>query len=147
MNVSINELMTKNLLIAYLSDTIAQVRHRMLQNNVRVLPVVNREWEAVGIVTAGDLLLSPHIETPISQVMSNTVHTVDHQSGAHVAARIMRRFSAQHVVVTHANKVVGLLSVYDLLRLVENFQFEQKHPQPPGIRSNGVVSSPSKSRA
>lgn len=138
MTILVSDIMTKGTLVAYKTDTIAKVRHRMLKNGVRVLPVVDQHWEAVGIVTSGDLLLSPNAETPVSQVMPDTLHTISSDSGVHVAARIMRRNSAQYLVVTHKKKVVGILSVFDMLRLLENFQFEFKKIQPPSMRNSGV---------
>ena len=45
---------------------------------------------------------------------------------ASIAARIMRKNKIHHVVVTHEKKVVGLISSFDLLKLVEGHRFVMK---------------------
>ena len=45
---------------------------------------------------------------------------------ASVAARIMRKNKIHHVVVTHEKRVVGIISSFDLLKLVEEHRFVAK---------------------
>ena len=39
----------------------------------------------------------------------------------------MRNHKIHHVVVTHEKKVVGILSAFDLLKLVEGHRYVQKN--------------------
>ena len=75
-----------------------------------------------------DLLDNTADEAPISSIMNKKVYTVPQYSGPHIAARMMRNHHIHHIVVTHEHKVVGMLSSYDLLRLVEDHRFEMKNP-------------------
>ena len=48
----------------------------------------------------------------------------------------MRNHRIHHVVVTHEKKVVGILSAFDLLKLVEDHRFVMKSaPQAAGSRT------------
>jgi len=65
---------------------------------------------------------------PVRDMMSETVYTLPEYSGVHVAARVMRNHRVHHVVITHEQKIVGILSSFDLLRLVEDKRFTLKNP-------------------
>ncbi len=51
-----------------------------------------------------------------------------------IAARIMRNHGIHRVVVTHEHKVVGMLSAFDLLKLVEDHRYVAKNPPTPSKR-------------
>jgi len=44
-----------------------------------------------------------------------------------IAARVMRNHGIHRVVVTHEKKVVGMLSAFDLLKLVEDHRYVAKN--------------------
>ena len=80
--------------------------------------MVDSDGVAVGIVTATDLLDDHNEGTPISKFMSTRVYTVPRYDQPHIAARVMRNHHIHHVVVTEDKKVVGMVSSFDLLRLI-----------------------------
>jgi len=82
----------------------------------------------VGMVTATDLLEGPDDSKPVRTICSEKVFSVPQYSGVHVAARTMRNNHIHHLVVTHEKKVVGVLSSFDLLKLVEEHRFTMKNP-------------------
>ena len=55
--------------------------------------------------------------------MTGSVTVVPAYNDASVAARIMRKRKIHHVIVTHEKKVVGIISSFDLLKLVEGRRF------------------------
>ena len=100
----------------------------MQRNRIQAVPVVGPDDEAVGIVTATDLIEDPKESSPVSQIMTERVYKVPAYNDVSVAARVMRKHRIHHVVVTHEQKVVGIISSFDLLRLVEDKRFEMKNP-------------------
>ncbi len=58
--------------------------------------------------------------------MTEKVYTIPMYNDIHHAARLMRNHHVHHVVVTNEKKVVGMLSSFDLLKLVEKHRFEIK---------------------
>ena len=60
--------------------------------------------------------------------MSNVVYVVPQYDDVSIAARVMRNHRIHHVVVTHEKKIVGILSAFDLLKLVEDHRFSMKNP-------------------
>lgn len=112
-------------------QTIGHVRKVMADNRVSALPVVNTELEPVGIITATDLLENHKEGEPLSGIMSSPVYTASPYDGPHIAARIMRNHKIHHVIVTQAKKVVGIVSAYDLLTLVEDHRYVAKSAPTP----------------
>ena len=55
--------------------------------------------------------------------MTKDVRTIPAYNDVSAAARMMRRHKVHHAVVTHEKKVVGMLSSFDLLKLVEGHRF------------------------
>ena len=51
--------------------------------------------------------------------------------GPHTAARIMRNHHVHHVVVTRDKQVIGMVSAYDLLELVEDHRYVAKNAPTP----------------
>jgi CBS domain-containing protein len=60
--------------------------------------------------------------------MTEKVYTVPKYDDVSVAARIMRNHQIHRVVVTHEQKVVGVISAFDLLQLVESHRYVAKNP-------------------
>ena len=59
--------------------------------------------------------------------MTEKVYTVPQYDDVSTAARVMRNHRIHRVVVTHEKKVVGILSAFDLLKLVEEHRYVAKN--------------------
>ena len=128
MNVKVHDLMTESVVTTEPHATIDRVR-RILQNNkVGSIPVVDSDGHPAGIVSATDLVPSLKPDAPVSSIMTEKVYTVPRYDDVSVAARIMRNHKIHRVVVTHEQKVVGVISAFDLLELVEGHRWVAKNP-------------------
>ena len=128
MNAKIDDLMTTSVVTTQPHATVAHVRGILEKNKIGAVPVVDSDGQPVGIVSAADLVVDLKDGSPISTVMTEHVYTVPQYEEASVAARIMRNHNIHHVVVTHEKKVVGVLSAFDLLKLVEEHRYIAKNP-------------------
>jgi len=126
MNVKVADLMSRGVVSARRHDTVAHVREMMRRNDVHALPIVDPDGTVAGIVSSKDLASDLKAGTPVSGVMTRGVHTIPPYNDVHHAARLMRNRRVHHVVVTKGGEVVGMLSSFDLLRLVEEHRFEMK---------------------
>ena len=134
MNVKLEELMSKNVVTTQPHVTVEHVQKMMRNNKVGAIPVVNAENEPIGIVSSTDLTPDLNPASPISSIMTNKVYTVPQYDDVSVAARVMRNHKIHRVVVTHEKKVVGILSSFDLLQLVEDHRFVPKNAPTPSRR-------------
>ena len=86
------------------------------------LVVLDASGAALGILTRGDVLervTLPQLPlaTPVSQVMTSPVKTLDAAASAQDAMLLMSRHGFRHVPVTERGRVVGIVSERDLLTL------------------------------
>lgn len=126
MNVKIADVMAKRVVSAQPHHTVEHVRGMLQRNRIHAVPVVGPNDEALGIVTTADLASDLKNGTPVSAIMTEGVRTVPAYNDASAAARAMRRHKIHHIVVTHEKRVVGILSSFDLLKLVEGHRFVAK---------------------
>lgn len=127
MNTTIADLMSTQVMSASRHQSVAHVRGVMQAHGVHCLPVVDPDGAPVGIVTSTDILRAEKDGAPVSQIMTKEVYTVSPYNDVSVAARIMRNHSIHHILVTQEGRLVGLLSSFDLLRLVEDHRFVMKN--------------------
>ncbi len=127
MNVKIHELMTTSVVTAQPNQTVEHVRQMLKNNSISAVPVADTDGRPVGIVSATDLAHNLKPGSSISQIMTDHVYTVPQYDDVSVAARVMRNHKIHRVVVTHEQKIVGMISAFDLLKLVENRRFVAKN--------------------
>ena len=137
MNVKVNDIMVQNVVTSVKHKSIGHIRQIMSDQGIHSLPIVGPDNELEGIVTSQDFLEAHSQDAPISQIMSKSVYTVPLYGDVYVAARIMRNHHIHHLVVTDEKKVVGVLSSFDLLSLVEDHRFVMKNPPTPSKRQSG----------
>jgi len=128
MNAKVHELMTETVVTTEPHVSIDRVRRILQRNKVSAVPVVDTEGQPVGIVSATDLVPGLKPDSPVSTIMTEKVYTVPKYDDVSVAARIMRNRRIHRVIVTHERKVVGVLSAFDLLALVEGRRWVPKNP-------------------
>ena len=128
MNVKVSELMSESVVTTQPHKSIEHVRAILERNELSAVPVVDSDQQPVGIVSATDLLPNLKPNSPISSIMTEKVYTVPKYDDVSTAARVMRNHKIHRVVVTHEQRVVGVLSSFDLLELVEGHRFVAKNP-------------------
>ena len=128
MSIKVAELMSDAVLTAEPHQSIEHVRQLLDRNNISSVPVVDSDGQPVGVVSATDLAHDLKLGSPISTIMTEKVYVVPKYEDVSIAARVMRNHKIHHVVVTHEKKVVGILSAFDLLKLVEEHRYVAKNP-------------------
>ena len=95
------------------------------------MPVVNSQNEPVGIVTTNDFKMNRGDNSPVSQLLSGHVYAVPAYNDISVAAKVMRKHHFHHLIVTHKKEIVGIISSFDLLALLDDHKFVMKNPPTP----------------
>jgi len=94
----------------------------MQQRRVGSVLVLDAAGAALGIFTRHDLLervalAQPPMGTPIAELMTRPVHTLDAAHSVQDAALLMSRYGLRHVPVTEHGRVVAMVSERDLFAL------------------------------
>ena len=92
-----------------------------------IVRITDSDGAPLGIVSTADLARRVKDETLVKRIMTTQVTVVPAYNDVSAAARIMRRRKIHHVVVTHEKKVCGIISSFDLLKLVEGHRFVPKN--------------------
>lgn len=88
--------------------------------------LVNENGEPVGIVTERDItrkVIGKNMDTkttPVSAVMSQPIHTLEGSQAITEANQFMAEHKIRHLAVTEQGKIVGMLSVKDLVSFFAN---------------------------
>lgn len=104
------------------STPLADALRAMHERRVGSVLVTDAAGAALGILTRHDMLdrvvlPARALSTPIADVMSAPVHTLDVAQRAHDAALVMSRERVRHVPITEGGRVVGIVSERDLFAL------------------------------
>lgn len=135
MNVTVGDIMTAPVMTVMKHHRAEHAVTLMRDHKVSALPVVGPQHEPLGIITASDLLARRADSVPVAAFMTKPPLSVPASEGPHVAARIMRNHHVHHVLVVDHHEVVGIVSAYDLLELVEEHRFVAKNPPTPPRRA------------
>ncbi len=128
MNVKIADIMVTRVVTSQPHHTIDHIRKIMQRNDISAVPIVNGENEAVGIITSNDLRRGLKGSTPVSSILQPHVYQVPAYNDISIAAKVMRKNKIHHLVVTHEGAVVGIISSFDLLQLIDEHRFVMHSP-------------------
>ena len=133
-DVKVADLMAPDVVTVQRHHTVEHARDLMQRNGFHALPVVDSDVTVAGIVSSQDLAANLKGSTPIGSVMTSEVYIISQYNDVHHAARLMRNHKIHHVVVPQEKKVVGVLSSFDLLKLVKQRRLVMKAGPTPSRR-------------
>ena len=123
----VSEIMTSGVTTIHVQQSARQAQHLMRTNGFHALPVVGNHGELLGILTSSDLIREHDPDSTVAQFMTTGVLTVDPDARIETAARLMRENEMHHLVVLKNDTIVGILSTFDLLYLMENAEVPRRH--------------------
>lgn len=119
---SVQSIMTTNLVTVLPEAPIVDVSRLMLEKKIRCVLVCDKDRNLRGIVTDSDLVFGvagradDALQNPISEIMSIDPITVDPNVDIYDVVAIMSDRGFRRVPVTSNGKVVGIVSIRDIVR-------------------------------
>jgi CBS domain-containing protein len=126
--IAIRQLMTPQLITVEAGTSAIEAAKLMRAHQIGSV-FVQREHRIVGIVTETDIVRKivagdrVSYFVPVDQVMSSPVIGIEEHRPITEAADLMEEHRARHLAVTKAGRIVGVVSVRDLLRPVSIDEF------------------------
>ncbi|MCJ7637649.1 MAG: CBS domain-containing protein [Nitrososphaeraceae archaeon] len=118
--VLVREVMNSPLITASLNDTIKTLAEKMTKYDIGSI-VITEDENPRGIVTEKDIVHkvvakgnSPSMLLA-KDIMSSPFHTIPDDKDITEAAKLMRKFGIKRLGVIYKNKLVGIVSIYDLI--------------------------------
>lgn len=134
-------LMSRDLVTAKPNEEVSVVAKRMLDNNVRRVPVVNDDDELVGIITSYDLVTSAlaklDVAIPVEKFMITTVPTTWDEAPLNVAFESMKFFGLKSILALNSNcKLTGILTETDFIAESEIISERTEHSSTVGTEGD-----------
>ena len=134
-------LMSRNLVTASPSDDVKDVASKMIETDVRRLPVVNDDGELVGIITSFDLvsqdLTKLDVEDAVENYMITTVPTTWDKAPLNVAFESMKQFGLKSILaLDSSSKLSGILTETDFIAESEIISERSEHSSTVGTEGD-----------
>jgi len=125
--LKIGEVMSREVLKAYEDESVFCAVKKMSELGVGAMVVINKEQRVIGIFTERDLMMKvvapekdPRL-VPIAEAMTKKFQILSSDMPVLTAFQLLQSGSFRHVPIVDNSKLVGILSVKDLHRLVNDF--------------------------
>lgn len=139
---------------------IGELDRILAEREVSGVPVINDKGELVGVVSQSDIVrfinkemsmnlnYFSYIDKPeklkdhsldeelksrqVWEIMQTRLHTVEPETDIPTVARILRKHHIHRVLVTRGKRMVGIITAFDLVRLLEDPKFLKEFWDGPG---------------
>jgi CBS domain-containing protein len=147
---TVKDIMTEIVQTLQVGDTLAMARRQIERGGVHHLPVIDEDEHVIGLITYHRLLEAwlshgrPNTESlgevagdiPVDMFMEKDVVTVEPETRAAEAARLIETNRFGSLPVTKHDKLVGIITAGDFVRFAKrHFQAERKQ-KPPARKAN-----------
>ena len=134
-------LMSRNLIIANPDEDVKDVAKRMIENDVRRIPVVNDDGDLVGIITSFDLvsqaLTKLEIDDAVENYMITTVPTTWDKAPLNVAFESMKQFGLKSILAIDDDaQLSGILTETDFIEESEIISERSEHSSTVGTEGD-----------
>ena len=134
-------LMSRNLIIASPDEVVEDVAKRMIENDVRRVPVVNDDGELVGIITSFDIvsqaLTKIDVDDAVENYMITTVPTTWENTPLNVAFESMKQFGLKSILALDDDaQLTGILTETDFIAESEIISERSEHSSTVGTEGD-----------
>ena len=134
-------LMSRELISVNPSDQVEDAARKMIDNNVRRVPVVNDDGELVGIITSFDIvskaLAKIDVDDAVENYMITTVPTTWEKSPLNVAFETMNQFGLKSILALDDDaKLSGILTETDFISEIEIISERSEHSSTVGTEGD-----------
>lgn len=126
--VTVNQIMTRSIVQIEVGTSAVDAAKLMKARNIGSVFVTKADV-IIGIVTEPDIVRKvvgterlPYF-IPVEEIMSSPVRGIDEHRPITEAADLMEQYGTRHLAVFQAGRIVGILSVRDLLHPVSIDEF------------------------
>lgn len=117
--MNIENIMCKNIIVGSVTNTLEEIATLMKKYDIGFLPIKDQK-KIVGVITDRDIVVSA-ISNKCSQneiidkYITRNIITIDKNENVENAIQLMGEKKVKRLVVTDKNKIVGIISLSDLI--------------------------------
>jgi CBS domain-containing protein len=157
---TVKDIMTEIVQTLRVGDTLATARRQIERGGVHHLPVIDEDEHVVGLITYHRLLEAwlshgrPNTESvaevagdiPVDMLMEKDVVTVEPETPAAEAARLIASNRFGSLPVTEDDKLVGIVTAGDFVRFAQRHFEAERRRKPPAKKANKTAIKKAKRR-
>jgi len=120
----VREAMSSPVITVHENQSVVSTAELMSKQRIGAVIIIDNDDNPVGILTERDLVyrilakdLTPR-DTPVKDVMSTPLRTVDPETTLEEAMKIMDKHNIRRLGVNYKNKLEGIITERDILRLI-----------------------------
>ena len=122
--------MSKNLIIGKNTDSIKRISELMKENDVGFIPISN-DKKIIGVITDRDIVvralaMSAKGSSRIESYISPNVISCDVNENIETVLNIMKESKIKRVIITEFEKVIGIISLSDVINEKNAFEAFKK---------------------
>ena len=120
--LKVGDAMTRGVICVDVKDTVQEAAEVMKKNDISSV-IVTKKGDGVGIVTERDIICKIVAESKnprdvsVNDIMTSPLITIKPESDIDDAARIMRDKDIRRLVVADGDKIMGVLSEFDIVKM------------------------------
>ncbi|PKA82816.1 CBS domain protein [Ulvibacter sp. MAR_2010_11] len=124
-NIKVSDYMSRNLTTFRSDQSVLEVMETLIKKKISGAPVVNDQYELVGIISEGDCMKQisesryynhPMEDVKVEQHMAKNVETIDGNMNVFDAANKFLESKHRRFPIVENGKLVGLISQKDVLK-------------------------------
>ena len=120
--VQAKDIMQKNVVVMDTKGTIYDAIHLMVKHNITGLPVVNDDYQIIGVISEKDILdllyHSKDSNVSIVNFMTRRVVCFDPDANLDQLSESFRKNDFRRIPIVHKDKLIGLVSRKDVIRYI-----------------------------
>lgn len=119
-DIKVGDAMTKGVICVDVKDTVHYAAEVMEKNDISSV-IVTEKGNGVGMITEHDILTKIVVKskdpkrTTCSEIMTSPLITINPEITIDDAARVMRNNNIRRLVVAQRDKIIGVLSEFDIV--------------------------------
>lgn len=124
MVIRMKEIMSKNLIIGHIENSIYEIASIMKEYDIGFVPIIKQN-KIVGVVTDRDIVIDAvsncaNTNTKIENYMSHHIIAIESNKSIDDVLDLMASYKVKRVLVTEKNKVIGVVSLSNILSVSDN---------------------------
>ena len=122
--MKIKDIMTRDLVIGNIDSTISEISKIMQQADIGFVPIADGN-KIVGIITDRDIVIralanNAESNTEVEKYMTTNIISIEQDKTHEDAINLMGKEQIKRLIITNNNKVVGILSLSDIINMDVN---------------------------
>jgi CBS domain-containing protein len=120
--ITVKDAMTRGVICVDINDTVQEAAEVMKKNDISSV-IVTKKGDGVGIITERDIITKIVADSKnpkkvcVGDIMASPLITIKPSAAIDDAARIMRNKDIRRLVVTDKDRIIGVLSEFDIVKI------------------------------